>query len=264
MSLDAVEYRDEAGHDIVLPTTMRYSTGTPCLELILEVPGSVWVRNESSNLHHIGFWSDSMPAQSDAFSAAGCPLQLCGRAGDDRTDVVRVPPGQRTRDPHGTRRRVHARRHAVPLRAPTARRLTRGVLPAQRTEPLPAVPGVPPIMFIMLSQHRNSEERQPPDPAHAPSSGTAARGNEETADRRPPKCAAGRATPWVDARSRLVGSADVDGCPVVRCPAPAVLRSGISPPRPARRQIHGPPDQARPFDASWGAWRASAGARVRC
>jgi catechol 2,3-dioxygenase-like lactoylglutathione lyase family enzyme len=83
MSLNAVEYRDEAGHDIVLPTTMRYSTGTPCLELILEVPGSVWVRNESSNLHHIGFWTDSMPEQSDALSAAGCPLQLCGRAAAD-------------------------------------------------------------------------------------------------------------------------------------------------------------------------------------
>jgi catechol 2,3-dioxygenase-like lactoylglutathione lyase family enzyme len=83
MSLNAVEYRDEAGHDIVLPTTMRYSTGTPCLELILEVPGSVWVQNESSNLHHIGFWTDSMPEQSDAFSAAGCPLQLCGRAAAD-------------------------------------------------------------------------------------------------------------------------------------------------------------------------------------
>jgi catechol 2,3-dioxygenase-like lactoylglutathione lyase family enzyme len=83
MSLNAVEYRDGAGHDIVLPTTMRYSTGTPCLELILEVPGSVWVRNESSNLHHIGFWTGSMPEQSDALSAAGCPLQLCGRAGTD-------------------------------------------------------------------------------------------------------------------------------------------------------------------------------------
>ena len=81
MHLDAVEYRNEAGHDVVLPTTMRYSTGTPCLELILEVPGSVWVRNESSNLHHIGFWRESLPAQSDDFSTAGCPLQLCGRAG---------------------------------------------------------------------------------------------------------------------------------------------------------------------------------------
>ena len=73
MHLDAVEYRDEKGDDVVLPTTMRYSTGTPCLELILEVPGSVWVRNESSNLHHIGFWSDSLSDQSGAFSAAGCP-----------------------------------------------------------------------------------------------------------------------------------------------------------------------------------------------
>jgi catechol 2,3-dioxygenase-like lactoylglutathione lyase family enzyme len=81
MALDAVDYRDESGHDVTLPTTMRYSTGTPCLELILEVPGSVWVRNDASNLHHIGFWSDAMPEQSQTFSAAGCPLQLCGRAG---------------------------------------------------------------------------------------------------------------------------------------------------------------------------------------
>jgi Glyoxalase/Bleomycin resistance protein/Dioxygenase superfamily len=81
--LDAVEYRDETGHDVTLPTTMRYSTGTPCLELILEVPGSPWVRNDFSNLHHIGFWSDSLPEHSEAFSAAGCPMQLCGRSDGD-------------------------------------------------------------------------------------------------------------------------------------------------------------------------------------
>jgi catechol 2,3-dioxygenase-like lactoylglutathione lyase family enzyme len=82
MHLDANDYRDEHGHDVILPTTMRYSTGSPCLELILEVPGSVWMRNEASNLHHIGFWSDALAEQSGAFGAAGCPLQLCGRAGD--------------------------------------------------------------------------------------------------------------------------------------------------------------------------------------
>jgi hypothetical protein len=81
MHLDATEHRDDAGHDVVLPTTMRYSTGTPCLELILEVPGSVWVRNDSSNLHHIGFWINSLGTESDALSTAGCPLQLCGRSG---------------------------------------------------------------------------------------------------------------------------------------------------------------------------------------
>src|SRR5580700_9433823 len=63
MSLDAVDYRDADGNDVSLPTTMRYSTGDPCLELILEVPGTVWVRNDSSNLHHVGFWVDSLGDQ---------------------------------------------------------------------------------------------------------------------------------------------------------------------------------------------------------
>ncbi len=81
MSLDAVDYRDASGSDVSWPTTMRYSTGDPCLELILEVPGSVWVRNESSNLHHVGFWVDGLGPQGDAFRNAGCPMQLCGRSG---------------------------------------------------------------------------------------------------------------------------------------------------------------------------------------
>ena len=54
MHLDAVDYRDADGHDLELPTTMCYSTGAPCLELIEEVPGTVWVRNEHSNQHHLG------------------------------------------------------------------------------------------------------------------------------------------------------------------------------------------------------------------
>jgi catechol 2,3-dioxygenase-like lactoylglutathione lyase family enzyme len=82
MHLDAVEYRDGDGRDLVLPTTMCYSTGHPCLELIQEVPGSAWVRNEHSNLHHIGFWRDGLGAESHSLSEAGCPLQLCGRSGD--------------------------------------------------------------------------------------------------------------------------------------------------------------------------------------
>jgi Glyoxalase/Bleomycin resistance protein/Dioxygenase superfamily len=82
MHLDGVEYRDGDGNDLVLPTTMCYSTGDPCLELIQEVPGSLWARNEHSNLHHIGFWSDAFDDQSARFAGSGCPLQLCGRSGD--------------------------------------------------------------------------------------------------------------------------------------------------------------------------------------
>ena len=81
LRLDSVEYRDGSGDDIVLPTAMCYSVEDPHIELIEEVPGSVWVRNEHSNLHHIGFWSDDLPDDSARLAGSGCPLQLCGRAG---------------------------------------------------------------------------------------------------------------------------------------------------------------------------------------
>lgn len=83
MRLDKVDYRDGNGKDIALPTTMCYSVGDPCLELIEELPGSVWVRNEHSNFHHIGYWSDELVDDSAGLSSAGCPLQLCGRSGGE-------------------------------------------------------------------------------------------------------------------------------------------------------------------------------------
>jgi hypothetical protein len=86
VDLPAVPYRDAGGRDIELPTRFCYSVGDPVLELIEERPGTVWVRNEHSNLHHLGFWSDDLTADSDALGAAACPLQLCGRSGDTAPD----------------------------------------------------------------------------------------------------------------------------------------------------------------------------------
>ncbi len=83
LHLDRTEYRDAQGVDLVLPTTFCYSADGPRIELLEEVPGSVWVRNEHSNLHHIGFWSDDLPAESTRLAGGGCPLQFCGRAGED-------------------------------------------------------------------------------------------------------------------------------------------------------------------------------------
>jgi catechol 2,3-dioxygenase-like lactoylglutathione lyase family enzyme len=82
MHMDEVQYRDGAGDDLLLPTTLSYSTGDPCLELIEETPGTVWVRNGHSNLHHLGFWTDGFADATASLTASGCPLQLCGRAGD--------------------------------------------------------------------------------------------------------------------------------------------------------------------------------------
>jgi hypothetical protein len=81
MHLDTVDYRDAHGSDLVLPTTICYSVGDPCVELVEEVPGTVWVRNEHSNLHHVGFWTDELVNDSQSLTAVGCPLQICGRAG---------------------------------------------------------------------------------------------------------------------------------------------------------------------------------------
>jgi hypothetical protein len=83
LHLDAVEYRDGEGNDVSLPTTICYSADAPHLELIQEVPGSVWVRNEHSNLHHIGLWCEDLSSDSPLIAGVGCPLQLCGRAGTD-------------------------------------------------------------------------------------------------------------------------------------------------------------------------------------
>jgi catechol 2,3-dioxygenase-like lactoylglutathione lyase family enzyme len=82
LHLDANDLRDGDGRDLVRPTTICYSVEAPHLELIEEVPGSVWVCNEHSNLHHIGFWTDDLPGDSARLARAGCPLQLAGRSGD--------------------------------------------------------------------------------------------------------------------------------------------------------------------------------------
>jgi hypothetical protein len=83
LHFDTMEYRDDSGRDLTLPTTICYSVEQPHLELIQEVPGSVWVCNEYSNLHHIGFWSDDLGVDGADLTESGCPLQLCDRAGSD-------------------------------------------------------------------------------------------------------------------------------------------------------------------------------------
>jgi hypothetical protein len=81
VATEAFDVRDADGRDLTLPNKLCYSTAPPYLELVEELPGSVWVCNEHSNLHHIGYWTDALPADSEAFAATQCPLQICGREG---------------------------------------------------------------------------------------------------------------------------------------------------------------------------------------
>ena len=81
LHFDAMAYRDDNGTDLDLPTTLCYSDGDPGIELIEELPGSVWVRNAYTNLHHIGFWTDELVNDSALLAGCGCPMQLSGRGG---------------------------------------------------------------------------------------------------------------------------------------------------------------------------------------
>ena len=83
MHFDEVPNRDADGNDILLPSTISYSANEPRLEVIEETPGTVWVRNNHSNLHHIGFWSGDLAQDSAVLGSSGCPLQLCGRDGTE-------------------------------------------------------------------------------------------------------------------------------------------------------------------------------------
>jgi hypothetical protein len=67
-----------------------YSVEDPHLEIIEEAPGSVWVCNRGStaaspgpftagsNLHHIGFWADDLPADARRLQSSMCPVEIAG------------------------------------------------------------------------------------------------------------------------------------------------------------------------------------------
>jgi hypothetical protein len=94
LHLDETEVRDGEGQDLVLPSTICYSVEEPRLELIQEVPGSVWACNEHSNLHHLGFWSDDLAGDSLRLTGAACPLQLSGRVGESAPEQFAYHRGE--------------------------------------------------------------------------------------------------------------------------------------------------------------------------
>jgi hypothetical protein len=95
---EAYPVREGDGTERIVPNTLCYSTEPPYLELVQEVRGTVWECNEHSNLHHIGVWTDALPADSATYTELRCPLQLCGR--DDDGALVQFAYH---RDPLGVR-----------------------------------------------------------------------------------------------------------------------------------------------------------------
>ena len=77
-----VPIRDAAGREQTVHFRVCFSTEAPHFELIEEMPGTVWVCNEHSNLHHLAFFTDSLADESKRLTTAPCPLEVT-RVGDE-------------------------------------------------------------------------------------------------------------------------------------------------------------------------------------
>jgi catechol 2,3-dioxygenase-like lactoylglutathione lyase family enzyme len=60
-----------ADGDIEVPFTFVYSIEAPHLELIQEVPGTVWAAPKGGAAHHLGYWVDDLAAAAAGLEAAG-------------------------------------------------------------------------------------------------------------------------------------------------------------------------------------------------
>ena len=87
-----IEIRDGRGHDQVVPNLIRYSTSAPYVELIQETPGTPWVCNDFSNLHHIGYFSDRLVARLGEPRRGALSTRAHGRPRDGSAGNVRLPP----------------------------------------------------------------------------------------------------------------------------------------------------------------------------
>ncbi|WP_210588545.1 VOC family protein [Streptomyces sp. GESEQ-35] len=67
--------------DAVLDLRSVYSTTSPRLELVRSVPGSLW-QPADSGVHHLGYWSDDVAADSAELARRGSALEALGKRPD--------------------------------------------------------------------------------------------------------------------------------------------------------------------------------------
>ena len=67
------------GSTAVIPTSFAYSMNAPRLEIIRTVPGTLWEPAAGSGVHHMGYWSDDIEADSDALAHQGWVPEVVGR-----------------------------------------------------------------------------------------------------------------------------------------------------------------------------------------
>lgn len=66
--------------DTVLDLRNVYSTTTPRLELVRSIPGTLW--EPGSGVHHLGYWSDDVAADSAELARYGYEAEAVGERPD--------------------------------------------------------------------------------------------------------------------------------------------------------------------------------------
>jgi catechol 2,3-dioxygenase-like lactoylglutathione lyase family enzyme len=64
-----------ADGDVEVPFAFVYSIQAPHLEVIQEVPGTIWTASASGAAHHLGYWVDDLAATVEGLQAAGYRLE---------------------------------------------------------------------------------------------------------------------------------------------------------------------------------------------
>jgi hypothetical protein len=65
--------------DAVVEMQFRYSMSSPRLEIIQSVAGTLWEPASGSGIHHLGYWSDDVEADSDELERRGFAFEAAGR-----------------------------------------------------------------------------------------------------------------------------------------------------------------------------------------
>lgn len=64
-----------AGGDYEVPIKFVYSIEAPHLEVVQEVPGTLWTAQPGGAAHHLGYWVDDITAAAAALKSAGYQLE---------------------------------------------------------------------------------------------------------------------------------------------------------------------------------------------
>src|ERR1700722_3462326 len=74
-----VRYRSETGLIVEARLHTSYSLDGPAhIELIEAAPNTVWALDGRSTMHHIGLWSDDIPAEAERLARSGMPAVATG------------------------------------------------------------------------------------------------------------------------------------------------------------------------------------------